>query len=305
MQRFLHRTGAILALAALPVFALGPSAQAEPAKDASASAFGATIAGGGQEIVPPTPEVSAAMGDDSSDTLVDIPADPLAVSGTLTASAAAHPDADIDSAAHGEPAGRHRSLQRPGSRHRGEPRRARRCRRRGHVGGQRHRRACRGRRYVRRRAAGVLGQLRDRRSPGRRPRGPVERAGRAAPRRRQRRPHPERPQPGGRHPAQRRRPRTPTEAPPCDALVVTLLAAAGDPVAQVRIAHGEVGPLACGPAEQVVTATTQAPAPPTSQVAVDTALPRTGTDDGPLAAGGIALGLGALALFAVRRRLTA
>ncbi|MEY2471442.1 MAG: hypothetical protein QOK28_771 [Actinomycetota bacterium] len=64
----------------------------------AASAFGATIQAGGQDVVPPTPTatVAAPAGDDTH-TLVDIPAQPVAVNGTLTATANVHRAADIPS----------------------------------------------------------------------------------------------------------------------------------------------------------------------------------------------------------------
>lgn len=85
--------GALLLL--LPAGAAG----AEPAGAGQASAFGATISAGGQTVVPPTPEASltAPPGGTVHETLVDIPAEPVAVSGTLQADAAVHGLSDLPS----------------------------------------------------------------------------------------------------------------------------------------------------------------------------------------------------------------
>jgi LPXTG-motif cell wall-anchored protein len=98
-MRHVQRAGAAAVVVAAALMAAGPVAAADPIGAGEASAFGATIAVGGQEVVPPTPEASVAMppGGDASETLIDIPADPLAVSGTLNADAAVHAQADIAS----------------------------------------------------------------------------------------------------------------------------------------------------------------------------------------------------------------
>lgn len=78
-----------------------PPASADPAQGGEAYAFGATVTVTDQELLPPTPEASAsapAFPADASETLVPIPADPLAVNGTLIASASLHRNADITSA---------------------------------------------------------------------------------------------------------------------------------------------------------------------------------------------------------------
>lgn len=79
---------------------LSPSiAGADPVSAGSASAFAATASVLGSEVLPPTPEAAAAVppGEDDLQTLIDIPAGPLATSGTLIANAKAHTASDIDS----------------------------------------------------------------------------------------------------------------------------------------------------------------------------------------------------------------
>lgn len=87
---------AFASLVAMPFLGASPAtAQATPA---AVSAYGATVSVGGQSVVPPTPLATVATrpGDDTK-TVVNIPADPVAVSGTLTATANAHAKADIAS----------------------------------------------------------------------------------------------------------------------------------------------------------------------------------------------------------------
>jgi LPXTG-motif cell wall-anchored protein len=84
---------AAAAVAALAVFATAPAAQAAAP---AASAFGANVQVGGEDVIPPTPAVSvAAPNGDQTDTVIDIPAAPVAVNGTLTATANAHQAANI------------------------------------------------------------------------------------------------------------------------------------------------------------------------------------------------------------------
>lgn len=87
--------GAILAASALG--AAGPAA-AQAAPVPAASAFGAEIVIAGQPVVGPVPvaAVPAPVGDDTK-TLVDVPAPPVLVSGTLTALANVHATRDITS----------------------------------------------------------------------------------------------------------------------------------------------------------------------------------------------------------------
>lgn len=87
----------LLATLAL-VFGVASPASADTVGAGEASAFGATIVAGGQEVIPPTPLAEATLeSEDVSETLVDIPAEPLAISGTLNADAAVHADSDIES----------------------------------------------------------------------------------------------------------------------------------------------------------------------------------------------------------------
>lgn len=62
-----------------------------------ASAFGGTITLAGEELVPPTPVATATLPADASETAIDIPAEPLAVSGTLNADASVHAVDDLES----------------------------------------------------------------------------------------------------------------------------------------------------------------------------------------------------------------
>ena len=77
----------------------GP-AGADPAKGGSASAFAATATLAGNDLVPPTPvaEVTAPPFGDAAETSIPIDADPLAVNGTLVASANVHQASDLPSA---------------------------------------------------------------------------------------------------------------------------------------------------------------------------------------------------------------
>jgi len=87
-------------LAVAAVLAAAPIASAEPVGGGSASAFGATVTVAGQSVVPPTPEAQVEappFGDDVDNTAVPIDADPVAVNGTLIASAAVHQASDLES----------------------------------------------------------------------------------------------------------------------------------------------------------------------------------------------------------------
>lgn len=88
------------ALAALTmVVATASPAAADPVGAGEASAYGATVSLAGQEAVPPTPTATVTMppGGEASETLVDVPADPVLISGTLNADAVVHRDADVES----------------------------------------------------------------------------------------------------------------------------------------------------------------------------------------------------------------
>lgn len=77
--------------------ALAPATPAAAA-GGEASAFGATITVGGEEVIPPTPAVQQTAPGDAEDTTIGIPAEPVAVSGTLNAFASIHPAGDLESA---------------------------------------------------------------------------------------------------------------------------------------------------------------------------------------------------------------
>lgn len=82
-------------VAALISIPLGASAQTG---NPAASAFGVSVAVAGQNVIPPTPAVSVATPPgDATDTVIDLPAAPVIVNGTLTATANAHQAANIAS----------------------------------------------------------------------------------------------------------------------------------------------------------------------------------------------------------------
>jgi hypothetical protein len=77
-----------------------PGASADPVGGGTASAFGGTLTVTDQEVLPPTPTaqvVAPPYGEDVDETLVAIPAEPLAVNGTLIARAAVHQASDLAS----------------------------------------------------------------------------------------------------------------------------------------------------------------------------------------------------------------
>ncbi|MDP1795137.1 MAG: hypothetical protein Q8K63_13460, partial [Acidimicrobiales bacterium] len=88
----------VAAAAIVAAFAVIPfAAQAQTARPA-ASAFGATVVVSGTDVVPPTPTASVATPPgDATETVVDIPVEPVVVNGTLTATANAHSTANIAS----------------------------------------------------------------------------------------------------------------------------------------------------------------------------------------------------------------
>lgn len=88
---------ATLAAAFALLVATAAPAAADTIGAGEASAFGATISLAGEELIPPTPVATATLPADVSETTVDIPAEPLAVAGTLNADASVHPEADLES----------------------------------------------------------------------------------------------------------------------------------------------------------------------------------------------------------------
>lgn len=98
-----HRPGspvapvaALLAVLALLVATATPAA-AGTIGAGEASAFGGTITVGGEELIPPTPVAEASLGEEAHETVIDIPADPLAVSGTLNADAVVTAESTLES----------------------------------------------------------------------------------------------------------------------------------------------------------------------------------------------------------------
>jgi hypothetical protein len=88
--------GALLTITMLGAAAVG--AGADPALSGEAYAFGGTITLAGEEVLPPTPEAEVrGIGDDVDETLLEVPAGPLAFSGTLNAEARVHQASDLDS----------------------------------------------------------------------------------------------------------------------------------------------------------------------------------------------------------------
>lgn len=92
---------AIGSFAGLLLLAAGigaPAALADPVATGSAGAFGATATLAGSDLIPPTPEASvAAPTADDTETVIDIPVAPVVVNGTLTATANVHATSDIPS----------------------------------------------------------------------------------------------------------------------------------------------------------------------------------------------------------------
>jgi hypothetical protein len=93
MKRALAMSG----VAAVTLITGASPAAADTVARGQASSYGATIEVGGEAVVPPTPtaSVTAPPPGTASNTVIDIPADPLAVSGTLTAAATVHQASDI------------------------------------------------------------------------------------------------------------------------------------------------------------------------------------------------------------------
>jgi hypothetical protein len=95
-----RRVRALLAMSVAALVAVGGAgtAVADPVGGGTASSFAATLQLGGQDVIPPTPvaEVTAPpFGDDADSTLIPIDAAPLAVNGTLIATAAVHQASDL------------------------------------------------------------------------------------------------------------------------------------------------------------------------------------------------------------------
>ena len=92
----------VVAAGALAALAVGFSPSSATAQDASPSAyaFGGQLQITDQDVIPPTPEATVENpGDaDVSETVIDIPAAPVAVSGTLKADAKSHTTDDVQSA---------------------------------------------------------------------------------------------------------------------------------------------------------------------------------------------------------------
>ena len=96
MKRLLAVTGVIAGL----VVAQAAPALADPVSAGSASAYAAAMSLGGSEAVPPTPlaEMTLPPGGEDSKTEIDIPAEPIALSGTFNADAVVHAASDVPTA---------------------------------------------------------------------------------------------------------------------------------------------------------------------------------------------------------------
>ena len=89
---------AFVALVAVQITAGASPAGAETVGSGSARGFGATVDLGGESAIPPTPEaVVDAPTADAEETTIDIPAEPIVVNGTLTARANVHRRSDVAS----------------------------------------------------------------------------------------------------------------------------------------------------------------------------------------------------------------
>ena len=99
-MRIPHRRQRLALTAAALAVALAfiPFGTAAKAAGPAASAFGANVQVNGEDVVPPTPVAAVATRPgDATETAIDIPAEPIAVSGTLTATANSHAARDIAS----------------------------------------------------------------------------------------------------------------------------------------------------------------------------------------------------------------
>lgn len=98
------RARAYVALGAMALFAVGglSPAAADPIGAGSASAFAITADVLGTNVIPPTPtaETTTPTADETTATVIDIPGDPLVVSGTLIARSAIHAASDLVSELH-------------------------------------------------------------------------------------------------------------------------------------------------------------------------------------------------------------
>ncbi|MGQ0434447.1 MAG: hypothetical protein ACT452_18835 [Microthrixaceae bacterium] len=95
-----HRVVGVVAIAAiLGAGAGGGSAAADPVATGSASAFALQVAANGTDVIAPMPVAATAApaAGETVETVIDIPASPLAVSGTLIARSAVHEASDLAS----------------------------------------------------------------------------------------------------------------------------------------------------------------------------------------------------------------
>lgn len=95
----MKRILALVATSTMTAAVLATPAAADPVSAGSASAYGATVALAGTDVIPPLPHVTIELppGGEAEETIVDLPAGPLAVNGTINASAVAHSVSDVTS----------------------------------------------------------------------------------------------------------------------------------------------------------------------------------------------------------------
>jgi len=89
--------GSLVAAVLLVATVGADPAGADPALAGEGYAFGGSVTVGGTDVIPPTPESTASLpgATSDSDTLVEVPADPLIVSGTLSSSVTIHQASDV------------------------------------------------------------------------------------------------------------------------------------------------------------------------------------------------------------------
>ena len=97
MRSSYRRAGtAAVSAAMVAAFTVIPFGHAAQAASPAASAFGARVQVSGTDVIPPTPEaVVATRPGDATKTAIDVPAQPVIVNGTLTATANSHGPANI------------------------------------------------------------------------------------------------------------------------------------------------------------------------------------------------------------------
>jgi hypothetical protein len=107
-RELVRRVLAVAGAVVLVGMGVATAAKADPVSSGTATAFGITAQLGGEEVIPPTPTAETGappFADDTNETAIPIPADPLAVNGTLIAQTAVHQASDLASALEQAPQG--------------------------------------------------------------------------------------------------------------------------------------------------------------------------------------------------------